>query len=626
MAKKFFAVIAAMVMVVVSSCTKESSFLGTEYEVSTKTPTTTSKVSTKIENSEIISAKFDTTANKLFTVEQMVEVEKNTYKDDEQTAGVSLKKALDLNVYFSVNPVKVDVEDEKLLSEVSLLATNSSEVTANAVAKDSVINYSQNYSFGFNAGENVKAAADWQAFVVENTTISANVVKGVSFAKAEVARVYNLSESVKASDVNLFFNVEVSDEEHNDNYVVRVPLQRIYTNNNTLPTPPAEDVKSEVKVENTSYEAEFRTATLALNTVRQNVSGELVTYLVKKSGNEKVSEDNFRRNLNLEALFTAPARTMVNSEAALRNVKVLSSSHDGDKINVNTDGRFATTSRSLNYNFKFNENEQVAVATEYEYLAYGDTMFVYSSIQNISYKNCEIKENAAKSSDEVKVVEVTLYFDIDVAKNDPKAQTKVASEVSTYTVAVPYERAMKVENPVQPSEPEQPSQPEEPAKPIDRVLPENWGSIIGAGISAVPADQVNGKYAQKCLTIRTDKGAVAVTFAMESEAPEVASILSGYFVNGNFGAEYNSGYFTTNANRGTYAVGKWAPAIAKDLSDRIAYYKDNTCVRNVSNTSLVIWGWRDGNYSTVVDGYNFSIDSNSVLTVTYNGKVVMQLR
>lgn len=623
MAKRnFVAFAAAMVMVVVSSCTKESSFLGTEYEVSTKTPTTTSKVSTKFENSEIISAKFDTTANKLFTVEQRVAVEKNTYKDDEQTTGESLKKALDLNVIFSAEPVKVNVEDEALLSEVSLLATNSSEVASNKAAKDSVINYSQSYSFGFNAGENVKAAADWQAFVVENTTISAGVVKSVSFAKAEVARAYNLSETVKVADVNLFFNVEVSVEGHSDNYVVRVPLQRVYTNN-TLPTPPVEDVKSEVKVENTSYEAEFKTATLALSTVRQNVSGELVTYLVKESGNEKVSENNFRRSLNLEALFTAPSRVMVNSEAALKNVKVLSSSHDGDKTNVNTDGRFATTSRSQNFNFKFNENEKVAAATEYEYLAYGDTMFVYSSVQNISYAKCEVKENSAKSSDELKVVDVVLYFNVEVAKNNPEAKTKAASEVSTYTVAVPYERAMKVEKP---SVPEQPAQPEEPAKPIDRVLPENWGSIIGAGISAVPADQVNGEYAQKCLTIRTDKGAVAVTFAMENEAPEVASILSGYFVKGNFGAEYNSGYFTTNTNRGTYSVGKWAPAVAKDLSDRIAYYKDNTCVRNVRNTSLVIWNWRGGNYSTVVDGYNFSVDSNSVLTITYNGKVVMQLR
>lgn len=379
--------------------------------------------------------------------------------------------------------------------------------------------------------------------------------------------------------------------------------------------------KTKVSVLNTSYEAEFETETLSLKTIRQNVSGELVTF----KGDEIVEEKNFSSSLNLEALFTAPERVMVDREKDLFNVLMVSSSHDGDRMNVHTDGRFATTSRSLNYNFKFNENEQVAVATAFEHFAYGDTLFVYSSIQNISYVKCEVKENVAKSSDDIQVVDVILYFNVEVAKNDPQAK----AEVSTYTVAVPYERAMKVEQPAQPeqpTEPTEPEQPEAPTKPIERIIPENWGKIIGAGISAVPADQENGQYAQKCITIRTDKGAVAVVFSMENAAPEVSSVLNGYFVKGNFGAEYNSGYFTTTANRGTYSVGKWAPAIAKDLSDRIAYYKDNTCVRNIRNTSLVIWNWRNGNLSTVVDGYDFSVDSNSVLTVTYNGKVVLQLR
>lgn len=393
-----------------------------------------------------------------------------------------------------------------------------------------------------------------------------------------------------------------------------------------------EEIETKVSILNTSYEAEFETETLSLKTIRQSVSGELVTF----KGDEIVEEKEFSSSLNLEALFTAPERVYVDNKKALFNVLMVASSHEGDRMNVKNNEKFATTSRSLNYNFEFNAGEKVAAATEYEQLAYGDTMFVYSSIQNISYVKCEVKENVAKSSDELKVVDVILYFNVEVAENDPAA--KEVSEVSTYTVAVPYERAMKVEQPaqpeqpVQPTEPEQPaqptepSQPEEPAKPIEKVIPETWGEIIGAAITAVPADQVNGEYAQKCLTIRTSKGAVAVVFSMDAKAPEVSSVLNGYFVKGNFGAEYNSGYFTTTANRGTYSVGKWAPAIAKDLSDRIAYYKDNTCVRNVRNTSLVIWNWRGGNLSTVVDGYDFSVDSNSVLTVTYNGKVVLELR
>lgn len=395
---------------------------------------------------------------------------------------------------------------------------------------------------------------------------------------------------------------------------------------------PSEEEKTKVSILNTSYEAEFETETLSLKTVRQNVSGELVTF----KGDEIVEEKEFSSSLNLEALFTAPERVMVDSEKELFNVLMVASSHDGDRMNVKNHEKFATTSRELSYNFKFNAGEKVAAETEYEQLAYGDTLFVYSSIQNISYVKCEVAENAAKSGEELKVVDVILYFNVEVAKNDPQAK----AEISTYTVAVPYERAMKVEveqpeqpteptkpeQPTEPTEPEQPAQPEEPTKPIEKVIPETWGSIIGAGISAVPADQVSGQYAQKCITIRTDKGAVAVVFSMENAAPEVSSVLNGYFVKGNFGAEYNSGYYTTSANRGTYAVGRWAPAIAKDLSDRIAYYKDNTCVRNVRNTSLTIWNWRGGNLSTVVDGYDFSVDSNSVLTVTYNGKVVLELR
>lgn len=371
--------------------------------------------------------------------------------------------------------------------------------------------------------------------------------------------------------------------------------------------------KSETLVENTAYEAEFATRSLSLNTVRQNISGELVTY----KGSERVSENEFSSDLNLEALFTAPERVYVNNKESLRNITLTASSNDGDQVGVKSNGKFATTSRSLNYTYVFNAGEKVAAATEYEYLTYGDTMFVYSSIKTISYAKCEVAESAA-SSDELKVVDVTLYFNVEVAENDPTAK---ASSVSTYTVAVPYERAMRVEKEEEPA----PAEPT-PAEPIEKVIPETWGEIIGAAITAVPADQVNGEYAQKCLTIRTSKGAVAVVFSMDAKAPEVASVLNGYFVGGNFGAEYNSGYFTTTANRCSYSVGKWAPAIAKDLSDRIAYYKDNTCVRNVRNTTLAMWNWRDGNFSTVVEGYTFSVDSNSALTVTYKGEVVMQLR
>jgi hypothetical protein len=182
-----------------------------------------------------------------------------------------------------------------------------------------------------------------------------------------------------------------------------------------------------------------------------------------------------------------------------------------------------------------------------------------------------------------------------------------------------------VEKPAE--QPEQPSDPT-PSTPsvIDKIIPESWGTIVGAGISAVPSDDLgeSTNIAKKCLTIRTDKGAVAVVFDWNGE-PSTAAVLSGYFVNGTFGSEFNSGYWTTSNNHGTYAIGKWAPAEAYDLKDRIAYYVGSTCVRNVTNTTLRMWGWANGT-STVVSGYTMTVDENGTLTVSHNGNVVMTIR
>ena len=113
---------------------------------------------------------------------------------------------------------------------------------------------------------------------------------------------------------------------------------------------------------------------------------------------------------------------------------------------------------------------------------------------------------------------------------------------------------------------------------------------------------------------------------MASTVPGVDMILSGYFAEGSFGSEYNSGYYTTSTNKGSYPVAKWVPGIAKDLSDRIAYYDGDACKRNIRNTTLQMWNWRDGNLSTVIDGYSFSVSNDGTLTVKYNGAIAMQIR
>ena len=933
---------------------------------------------------------FDTTVCRLFAVKQEVAGNVVSYNNATVLGKTSFRENLDLIADAAIAPKKVWVSSENALTQVAMTSQSKGDLRQTKSVNGRFVksSFEQNYQFNFNEGERVYINAAYEALAYGDTTLAHAAISNIIFSNSKSVRNTELSNADSTVyNVNLFFVATVERENGAKiaDYTIRVPYVRIYKHD--TPTPPDE---FETKLEDTDYEAEFQTEIALLETVKQNVSGYEVVY---KNNKEVVSKKHFVQPLDLGAAFTVPDRVYVDNENALNNVKLANSSHDGDKVNVTTNGRFAKTTRSLNYNYKFNADEQISAATVYELLAYGDTNFVYSSIRNITYATAKVTPNEEASSETLKVNTVTLYFDVEVAKNEPKTpKTKAANEeITTYRVAVPYERALSIKLPEDElvsksyrdakreiidanterlsftevetwsvsgeksrtitknlsrhfSEPalqwvytvnnsynttgngsstirenqskdgnwtvttrymqysstatngvnpfqnvysydfqkavyvdadgyytvtfdfanwniseagsnvsQQASETtkdgvtylvydyqnkintnyvisndsykanasaaakiaivkptdkligksyrdakreiidanterlsftevetwsvsgeksrtitknlsrhfSEPAlqwvytvnnsynttgngsstirenqskdgnwtvttrymqysstatngvnpfqnvysydfqkavyvdadgyytvtfdfanwniseagsnvsqqasettkdgvtylvydyqnkintnyvisndsykanasaaakiaveKPIEPIIPEEWGKIIGMGVSAVPADQVRGEYAQLCFTLRTEKGAVAVIAPMSQTVPTTEQILSGYFVKGNFGSEYNSGYYTTSANRGSYAEGKWAPAIAKDLTDRIAYYKDNTCVRNVRNTSLVIWNWRGGNISTVVEGYNFSV-SNGTLTITHNGKVVMKLR
>ena len=152
---------------------------------------------------------------------------------------------------------------------------------------------------------------------------------------------------------------------------------------------------------------------------------------------------------------------------------------------------------------------------------------------------------------------------------------------------------------------------------VEKTLPEFWGKVVGIGISAVPADDVDGAYAKKCMVIRCEYGAAIVTFDMEQILPDKKAISTGYFVEGNFGAEYNGGIYLSD---------HWEPAISHDLSDRIAYYQGDTCKRNLRHSTLKCWNWRNGNWSTVIEGYSFVVDGNSSISISYEGELYMVLR
>lgn len=802
--KIFAVVVAAMIaasMGIFSSCSKEewaTTHLGIDQEFEkNQNPDNPGQEGMRYENTDL-SMEFDTLAYQLYTVEQTVYGEKVYFQGEEILGTESFSKDLNLEVNFAMTPEKVYVAEEAMLSEVTLKSQNESEISSSEESDEEFVttSYSRDYSFAFNANEKVSANAMWQALksMEPDTVFAYAQVASVSYDRFEAKENSELSNTDSTVfDVDLFFDVEVVCENlgFDSVYAVRLPYLRIYKNGEVPPVPD----EYETVVENTGYEAEFQVATLALETKLQNVSGELVTY---KNGEEEISREEFLKALNLEALFTQPERVYVESEAQLTAVSLTNSGHSSDIVKKTADGRFVTSATSLDYNFKFNEGEAVKAGVVYENLAYGDTTFVYSMIKSIRFKKSEVSENAAASNDELKVVTVTLYFDVEVEREDPQATTKAAEDVTVYTVAVPYERAISIDPMVDEiigkryedvsrqivdanteriswteveiwsvsgekrseislnlyrhfSEPQlqwiytannqyttvangssminetssqqgnwtittrymqysstanngvdmfqnvysydlqkavytdkyytlsfdyanwniseagssisatptsqningtqydvydyvnnintvysvtgdsynASAKSEAKIAILPKSLPENWGKILGAAISAVPADDENpGDYAKKCLVIRTEKGAVAVPFAMSESTPELESILSGYFVEGNFGEEYNSGYFTTTVNHGSYAVGKWAPAVAEYRSDEypIIYSDNGTVVRSLSKYILAMWNWRGGNFSHIVDGYTFSVSESGVLTINYNGQVVMQLR
>ena len=790
------AVIAAMCL---CSCSKEEMLgtgLGLDEELIEKGPDSTEDtLSGLFYDDTELAAEFDTTANQLFTIRQFVEGERIVVDGGDTLATEPFRRNLNLEVSFSIAPYKVYVEKDSLLNEVVLTSTTASEISEVEDKDDEfcTINKEQSYEFSFNANETVKADAVWQALRCEvtDTTFACVSVESVNYDSF----VATLNESMSNADstvydIDLYFNVELASEKTawDSTYVVRVPAIRIFKDGEVPEEPddPEDPDEYETVVENEAYRAAFETATLSLLTDYQEVSGDLVTYM---NDTLEVSRENFAKDLNLQALFSTPERVYVENEAQLTKVSLDFASHEGDIITRNSDGRFTTATSSLEYNFGFNEGEHVSAETEYQYLSYGDTTFVYSAIQNIRFNRAEVSENTAISNDELQVVNVTLYFNVEVVREDPQDRGRETTAPEIYEVAVPYERALRKELPedmiegrraenvvreIVDANSERISWTEvetwtvsgektrtisfvlyrhfsEPAmqtvytandqyntvsngssfvresesingnwtvttrymqytstanngvdpfnnvyaydfqkavytdeyytltfdyadwtinegastltatgqetingvvynvtnyvnnintvytvstndrydaaasadarilveKPTEKIIPDEWGKIIGAGISAVPADDLKGSYARKCFTLRTEKGAVAIVFDMEDEMPSVSNIISGNFVEGSFGSEYNSAYWNGS---------QWNPAAAEDWSDRLAWLANGEVRRNLRHTTLAVWGWRDGNYSTVVEGYTFSTSNDGVLTVSYGGEVILQLR
>ncbi len=730
-------------------------------------------------------AEFATRENELYTVRQFVTGSYVTRLRDEEISRKALKYDLNLNALFT-QPEDVYVDSEEKLNIVALKSSNSNDevVEHNVIDEFTITTHSRNYEFNFNEGEVVDVATMYQSLSNEDTTFDYTKIKNVRFIESKAKLNGDISsDDIIVYDVELLFAIELtmgnsSGEIQTHN--VRVSYHRIYV-------PEKPDTFTTI-MENVDYVGEFDTASKRLYTVEQKVNGEWVTY---KNDEEEMSREGFSRDLNLEALFDVPEVVYVGSELQLGEVALASSSKDGNKVNATEEDGFTTTNRTMNYHFRFNENERVVTSTEYEKVSYGEDEFVYSSIDNVRYSKYDASINEKKTNQDSTVYDVTLYFNIDV-KRQERTATRTTSQSETYLVAVPYMRVCKHMTPSVSDEFIKKSvrdvkreivsngvekvsfteyelwslSGEKNAKTISldlyfgftnptdqtvytentgytttsngdvevsetsakdgnwtvytktnsysstadnghksftnkyaynsqkavykneyyevefdygswsisegsssvgnksgettyngktyevypyvnnvsyvydvttdsytgngkaevniciakeepKITPDSWGKIVGAGISAVPADDVRGDYALKCLCIRTENGAVAITFDMDTDIPSVETILAGNFVTGDYSSEYNSGF---------YLNGNWMPAIAKDLTDRIAYYQGDVCKRNIRHTTLRMWGWRDGNLSTVVDGYSFFVSNDGTLTINYNGVTVLSLR
>jgi hypothetical protein len=134
---------------------------------------------------------------------------------------------------------------------------------------------------------------------------------------------------------------------------------------------------------------------------------------------------------------------------------------------------------------------------------------------------------------------------------------------------------------------------------------EEWGDVVGTAMSAVPRDDLKKERCGYCLLIRTTKGCIVTVFEInEEKMPTRQEILSSNFHTIVLTYEYNSGFFTTSKNHGDFDIGVWAPAIAKDESQAVAYYYEGKLKASILNSTLGLWKWANkynGKYSTVVE-------------------------
>ncbi len=327
----------------------------------------------------------------------------------------------------------------------------------------------------------------------------------------------------------------------------------------------------------------------------------------RAEGVVKANGNGFDVTANFYETWSLSGEKLVNTQKGKMNF-TLTAESASDIYAANTS--FATTSNGM-ANGKYTStvsNGTVSAKNVYNYTFDSKKIFEYDGQKVEFIGNMNIVEVSSTIGSASIVVENGTAYDAYPYKNTVKGTYTVNSQNAEKTASV--SRNILV------------------ARPVEKLIPDAWGKVKAVAISAVPAHAIGGdkfaygegqQSAHKCLAIQTDKGYIPVVFVFDKLMPTKAQIQSANFTSGQY-AGFNSGV-DPNKN------GNWIPAKAQDENNRLTWVIDNDGHGlEISNEVLSWWNWRDGNLTTVVDGYTFNVSGDGVVTVYYNGNFVIQFK
>lgn len=534
-------------------------------------------------------AEFATQTAKLYTVCQQVEGDVLTLQDDEISERKSYSCNLDLCVLFTF-PENVYVGTQDLLEKVGKVSQSETNSTDQKREEKGFIYHaiSRDFYMAFNAGEEIVAEAKYEKAILHGQELCHAVVRAVSFDKGTSTKNVNLSgQDSIVYDITLTFKVMIvqnglEGKQVEKTYAVDVPYKRICK---------IGDVKQGVRLKQATREL------LSPTTERLTV----VTYeewSVSGQVNEKTE------TLDLPVVFEEPDLQWIKAKSK----------------------DFSTASGYMSYAGETTEKMGPSWTVKTKPFTYSSTATEIATGSHVSFHNVYTGSScsAVYQREDLQVMFDYGSWDISEEGSQITDSRVVSYENATYTgydyvnnitwtYRIPTETDYTTNQSVVSGNAHSQAVI---LLDIPKDIPESWGDIVGMGVTAVPARDVDGHYAKKAFCLRTTKGAASVVIDMGRDLFTLEELKSAYFVakEGGFSSSYNSAFYTTNVNANGLEVGKWAPAVGKDDNGVVYSYEGRT-VSKVSKTDLHMWNWRGGNYSCYIDGYTFTVDENNALTI-----------